>query len=439
MQKAEIISIGSELLNGKIIDTTSTFISRKLAGIGLTVALKTTIPDRPEAIIKAVKQSWERSSVLLITGGLGPTKDDITKKSVAKALGLKMKKNSQIEVSLVKFYKKLHKEIPRIALNQAFLPEGSKTLMNSWGTAPGIYIKRQVAATKRSYRSSEQTEKSSQKEKFLSGNRMRQKKKMLFMLPGVPHETTNVFIQRVLPVLKAELGKSKLNSVEINIFGIGESIIEEKIEKCSFPEDIAISYLPDTGSVKLILTGDIPQKALQMYSRKIQKLFKNNVYSTGEVTLDQALGKILKQKKLQLAVAESCTGGLLSSRIVNASGASSYFEGGIIAYSNEVKINVLDVSPALLKKYGAVSLPVATAMAQGVAKRFSCECGIGITGVAGPAGGSRKKPVGFVCVASCCGEKNIAEAFQFYGDRSFIRARAVTTALYQMLRLLKKK
>lgn len=228
-------------------------------------------------------------------------------------------------------------------------------------------------------------------------------------------------------------------STEINIFGIGESTIQENIENRSFPKSIAVSYLPETGGVKLILTGDAPKKELQTYSRKIQKLFKNNVYSTGEVSLEQALGKILKQKKVQLSVAESCTGGLLSSRIVNVPGASAYFFGGVIVYSNKAKTKLLNVSADLLKKYGAVSLPAAKAMAQGAAKRFSCKCGIGVTGVAGPTGGTPQKPVGYVCVASCCGKKIVAESFQFDGDRSFIRNRSVATALFQMFALLKMK
>ncbi|MEE9165513.1 MAG: CinA family nicotinamide mononucleotide deamidase-related protein [Nitrospinota bacterium] len=415
MHKAEIISIGNELLSGKTIDTTSTFISRKLGRIGVVAVHKATIPDQHADIIKAVKQSLNRSSVLFITGGLGPTKDDITKRAVARVFGLKMKHYPQVEASIRQFYKKLHKKMPRLILNQAFLPEKSKPLKNSWGTAPGIYIKRQ---------------------KVLRDNSI--KKKMLFMLPGVPHETTNMFTHRVLPILAGELGKSTLNSVGINIFGIGESTIQEKLEKFQFSKDIKISYLPETGGVKLILTGDVPKKKLQVYSRKIQRLFKNNVFSTGKVTLEEALGKILKQKKVQLAIAESCTGGLLGSRVVSVSGASSYFAGGIIAYSNKVKTKLLGVSSALLKKYGAVSLPVAKAMAQGAAKEFSCECGIGITGVAGPTGSTRQKPIGYVCIASCCREKIITESFQFYGDRSFIRNRAAATALFQMFSLLKK-
>ena len=451
MHKAEIISIGSELLSGKTIDTTSTFISRKLDRIGIVAVHKATIPDQHADIVKALKQSLNRSSVIIITGGLGPTKDDITRKAVAKALGLNLKHYPQVEASIRQFYKKLKKKMPRLTLNQAFLPEKSKPLKNSWGTAPGIFIERQVAATGWSFPSEVVNKKTSElairrckkqkltvpeKKKVLRGNSI--KKKMLFMLPGVPYETTNMFTHRVLPILASELGKSALNSIGINIFGIGESTIQEKLEKFLFSKDIKISYLPETGGVKLILTGDVPKKKLQVYSRKIQRLFKNNVFSTGQVTLEEALGKIFKQKKVQLAIAESCTGGSLGSRVVNVSGASSYFAGGVIAYSNKVKTKLLGVSSAQIKKYGAVSLPVAKAMAQGVAKEFSCECGIGITGVAGPTGGTRQKPIGYVCIASCCREKIITEPFQFYGDRSFIRNRAASTALFQMLSLLKK-
>lgn len=405
MQKAEIIVIGTELLSGKTVDTTSAYIGRKLARIGIAVTHKAIIQDKMNDIIKAVKQARKRSSILVITGGLGPTKDDITKKAVARALDLKMVYNIQIEASIRRFYKKLRKEIPALSLKQAYIPEGAEPLKNFWGTAPGIYLKKQ--------------------------------NKRLFMLPGVPHETLNMLTYRVLPILSRELRKSKLNSSEINIFGIGESTIENALENLSPPAGIAVSYLPEMGCVKLALSGNVPEQKLKSYSRRITNLFKENVYSKGDVTLEQALGKILKQKKFQLAVAESCTGGLLASNIVGIAGASSYFAGGVIAYSNKIKTNVLGVPVTLIKKYGAVSIPVAKAMAAGVAKKISCHCGIGITGVAGPTGGTRKKPVGNVCIASCCGKKNQAESFQFYGDRSFIRQRAVTTALFQMLSLLK--
>lgn len=406
MLKAVIISIGNELLNGKIVDTTSAYISRKLVCIGITVTQKVTVPDQAEEIMKAVKQARKRSSILLVTGGLGFAKGDITKKAVASALGLKMIRDRQIESSIRQFYKKSYEEIAELNLNQAIAPEGSVLLKNSWGAVPGIYLKQQG--------------------------------KRLFLLPGAVHETKNILTYCVLPLLSRELRKRNLSFFEINIFGIGEAKIREKLEKLIYPSKMAISYLPNLGSVKLVLTGDIPKLKLQSCSRKIQNLFKDNVYSRGNITLEEALGKILKQKKYKLAVAESCTGGLLAGHIVNTAGASFYFSGGIIAYSNKIKVDLLGVSEALLKKYGAVSIPVAKAMAAGARGKFSCKCSIAITGVAGPIGGTPQKPVGYVCIASYCGEKFKAESFQFNGDRSFIRQCAVATALFQMLTLLKK-
>lgn len=405
MHKAEIISIGSELLSGKTVDTTSSFISRKLANIGISTTQKITVPDETKEIIKAIKHSWNRASIVIITGGLGPTRDDITKTALAKAFGLKLKHNPKIETSIRQFYKKLGKRIPPLCLNQAFLPEGPSPLLNSWGTAPGIYLK--------------------------------EKNKRLFVLPGVPHETTNMMTHRVMPILLKELGKKKNNAIEINIFGIGESAIEEKLEQ-SLPTSLKIAFLPDAGCVKLILSGNVSDKNLRLYSGKIEKRFKENVFSRGEVSLEEALSKILKRKKLQLSVAESCTGGMLGSRIVSLSGASSFFAGGVITYSNESKTKLIGVSHALIKKHGAVSIPVAKAMARGAAKKFVSHCSIAITGVAGPKGGTKEKPVGLVCIASCCNEDIVAESFNFYGDRSFIRQRAVQTALFQMLSLLKK-
>lgn len=405
MHKAEIISIGSELLSGKTIDTTSSFISRKLSNMGIVVSHKVTLPDNNKEIIKAVKQTWKRSEILVITGGLGSTRDDITKKAVAEALGLEMVHYTEVEDSIRKFYKKLGREIPPLCLNQAILPEGSRPLENSWGTSPGIYLKIED--------------------------------KRLFMLPGVPHETTNIFTYRILPILANELGKSKLPSCEINFLGIGESRIRESLEELSFPPELEISYLPGMGRLKLVLSGNVPGHMLPSYARSIQNLFKGHVYSMGDVTLEQALGKILKKNNSHLAVAESCTGGLLASRIVSVSGSSSYFSGGVIAYSNKVKTDHLGVSPSMLKEYGAVSIPVALAMATGAAKKFDCECGIGITGVAGPSGGTIKKPVGYVCIASCSKKKIRTDSFQFYGDRNMIREQAATNALFQLLSSLK--
>ena len=410
MLKAEIICVGNELLNGKTVDTNSSLIGRKLAKIGVTVRHKSTVGDNVNEIAQAVKQSWNRSSIILVTGGLGSTKDDITKAGVAKALGLKMAFYPQVESSINRFFKKLHRETPPSCLDQAVLPEGSLPLTNSWGTAPGIYLKK--------------------------------KGKRLFLLPGVPNESANILTFRVLPLLSQEIGILGINkrpAFEINIFGIGESKIQEALEGFSLPPEIEISYLPHMGNVKLVLSGNVEKPMLLSCSRKIQRLFSDNVFSRGSISLEEALGRILKQKKHQLAVAESCTGGLLASQMVNVAGASAYFLGGVIAYSNQAKVKFLGLSKGLLEKHGAVSIPVAEAMAAGAAKKFSCHCGIAITGVAGPSGGTKEKPPGHVCIASYSGKTMKSAAFQFYGDRFMIRQQAVSNALFQMFSLLKNK
>ncbi len=407
MLKAEIICVGNELLNGKTVDTNSSLIGRKLAKIGVTVRHKSTVGDNINEIAQAVEQSWNRSSIILVTGGLGPTKDDITKAGVTKALGLKMAFYPQVESSINRFFKKLHRETPPSCLNQAVLPEGSMPLTNSWGTAPGIYLKREG--------------------------------KRLFLLPGVPNESVNILTFRVLPLLSRELGINKRPAFEINICGIGESKIQEALEGFSLPPEMEISYLPHMGNVKLVLSGNVEKSMLLSCSRKIQRLFNDNVFSRGSISLEEALGRILKQKKYQLAVAESCTGGLLASQMVNVAGASAYFLGGVIAYSNQAKIKFLGLSERLLEKHGAVSIPVAQAMAAGAAQNFSCQCGIAITGVAGPSGGTKEKPPGHVCIASYSGKAKKSAAFQFYGDRSMIRQQAVSNALFQMFSLLKNK
>jgi nicotinamide-nucleotide amidase len=395
MHKAEIIAIGSELLSGKTLDTNSAHIGIALQEIGIDVIRKITVPDTVNEIKVAVKQAWKEADIILITGGLGPTKDDISKSAVVKALKLKTVYDPAIERHIREIFKKFRRKMPSINLGQAFRPGGSTVLKNNWGTAPGIYLKKQG--------------------------------KRLFMMPGVPIEAQNITRHRIIPVLKRELGRTKINVREINVFGVGESRIQEVLEDFAPPNSITLAFLPSLGSVKLRLSSRGSAHKLKAYSGKIQRLFKNNVYSTGDVSLEQALANLLRKKKDYLAVAESCTGGLLGGRIVNLAGASNVFAGGVIAYSNRAKTKLLGVPAQLVKKHGAVSIPVAEAMALGAARKFSCRCGVGITGVAGPAGGTSKKPVGFVCIACRCGSKVITRSHRFYGGRQMIRERAVRT------------
>ncbi|MFH1759501.1 MAG: competence/damage-inducible protein A [bacterium] len=405
MCSAEIITIGNELLSGKTIDSNSAYIGRQFARIGISVIYKSALPDDNRKIISSVKQAWVRSSIIVISGGLGPTIDDITKKAVSGALGLNLVYDSKIEKHIRSLFIKLRRKMPEVNLNQAYKPAGSKILENSWGTAPGLYIKK--------------------------------RNKRLFMIPGVPVEAINIVKHRIVPILSRELNLQKINNEEINIFGIGESRVQQILKDFIIPKGITLAFLPSLGSVKLRLTGNMTKEKLKAISGIIKRKFRNNVYSTGDVSLELALGKVLKKAKYSIAVAESCTGGLLGSTIVSVPGSSGYFSGGFITYSNRAKVKLLGVSQALIKKHGAVSIQVAEKMALGAAKRLSSECGIGITGVAGPSGGTREKPVGTVCIACCCKNKIVSKLFRFYGNRDMVRERSVRTALFQILSLFK--
>lgn len=406
----ELLTIGTELLLGLTIDTNSAEIGRALSGAGLTVVRRTSVSDRPEDIRDGAAAALERTGLVLCTGGLGPTADDITKKVVADLFGMPLVFDDTIWESILERFSRFGRKPVEKNRSQAEVPQGATVLPNKWGTAPGLW---------------------------LEGPRG-----IAIMLPGVPHEMRNLLHQEVLPRLVQRGSGQVVRSRMVRTTGVPESTLAERIE--GIEERIApltLAYLPGVEGVDLRLTAWSLDSAeadtrLGRAAEEIVSLVGPCTYGEDESDLAQVLLKALGKHRLRISTAESCTGGLLGARITAIAGSSASYMGGVVAYDNEVKIRQLDVPRELIENHGAVSAEVAEAMARGVARRLGTETALSITGIAGPGGGTAEKPVGLVFVGVVNGNEAWTERFQLGGDRDQIRARAAQGALFQLLRRL---
>jgi len=404
--KAVIITIGNELLSGLTVDTNSSFLGRELAALGVTVVWKTAVGDNSSDIIEAVDQGLKAGDLVICTGGLGPTSDDITLNVLAKHFKQKLVLDKSVFEYLKSRFAKRGVAMPACNLKQALVPEKAKVLFNSQGTAPGIMFN------------------------F--------KNKKLILLPGVPREVKAIWQESIRKDMERSPGRRFILSTALRTTGIPESAISEKLtslEKTLKPGVLA--YLPGQLGVDLRITlhgGD--QKALKRQAkgiiRKMKLALKHHIYGGEGQTLEEVLGLILKKKKLTLGLAESCTGGLIGDRITNIPGSSQYFMGGIAAYSNRIKEKMLGVKPQTLLKHGAVSPETVREMALGIRKIFKSDIGLSISGIAGPDGGSALKPVGlvFIGIAGPKGIKVIEK--RFLGPRRQIKEMAAQTALNEL-------
>ncbi len=417
--QAEILSIGDELLIGQVINSNASFISKQLNALGIEVSKVTTIGDDEKEILLAMKDAWKKNDIVIATGGLGPTHDDISKNVVAKffkkKLFLDKKTLAHVEARFRSFG---IKKMPVANIGQAMIPQGFKVLRNDVGTAPGLLFY--------------------------------QKGRTFIILPGVPHEMSWLMEKWVLPefkrTYKKKLGDAIIHRTLLTV-GIGESTLSEKIgDVKSFLEAGAtLAYLPKTSGVRLrISVRDSSSQKANVKIARIEKYIReragNTIFGADDDTLEQVLFQLLKSKKATLSTAESCTGGMLSTRITNVVGSSKVFMGGIISYDNSVKINELRVSKKIIEKYGAVSEECAIAMAEGALKKISTMFSLSITGIAGPDGGTKEKPVGTVWIAlSEIGKDTVANIFRFAGDRSIIRERSCDAAMEILRKRLLEK
>ena len=409
--KLEVITIGSELLLGQIVDTNAAELGRALAGAGAEVVRHLSVADRPEAIRAAVGESLQRTGFVITTGGLGPTRDDMTKLEVAALFGKPLRLDEGVLRSLEERFRRLGRPMPAVNRTQAEVPEGATVLPNPRGTAPGLWVEDAQG-------------------------------RVVVMLPGVPSEMRGLLAEEVLPRIAQRSGGQVVRSRTVRTTGIAESALAERVG--AIEEDIApltLAYLPSTEGVDLRVTAwglreDDAERRLTGAAATLRERAGDHVYGGDGADLASVVIDHLRARRARLVIAESCTGGLLGSRITAVPGASDVFIGGVVAYDNVVKSGMLDVAPELLAREGAVSEEVVSAMALGVQRQFAGEAALAITGIAGPGGGTVEKPVGTVWMAARLGTAGRALQRIFPGDRGEIRARAAQGALDLLRRLI---
>lgn len=405
---AELLTIGDEILYGQIVDTNAQWMSVELSNIGIKVVRKTTVGDVESEIIAAFAEAEKRADLVLITGGLGPTNDDLTKPCLAKYFNCDLVIHDEALAEVTSFFKSRGRELTDINRLQAALPSCCEKITNKMGTAPGMWFNRNG--------------------------------KVFVSMPGVPHEMKRMMTDIILPKLAATFRTPSIVHKVIRTVGIGESFLAEKIaswEK-NLPEHIRLAYLPSLGEVKLRLTGIGDDRGkldrqLEEITDALMPLAKDYVFGFGDDPLEVVIGKKLKERKLTLSVAESCTGGYLSHMITSVPGSSEYFLGSMIPYAYEIKMSQLGVKPETLERYGAVSEPTISEMANVVRARFNTDIGVATSGIAGPGGATPEKPVGMVWIAYSDKHHTITKKLQLSNDR-MINIRMASVAVLNLIR-----
>lgn len=389
---AEIVTIGDEILYGQITDTNSQWISSELDQLGIKVVRKTTVGDTEEAILGAFAEAEARADMVLITGGLGPTNDDLTMPMLAQYFDSEIVMNESVLTHVKHFFESRGRTFTELNKRQALVPKAAEVLHNELGTAPGTWYEKNG--------------------------------KVFVSMPGVPHEMKNLMKTLVLPKLASFFQTPVIYHKLIKTVGIGESFLADKIKDWeeSLPEHISLAYLPSVGQVKLRLTaiGDNREhlkKDVQELIDELMPLAGSYIYGYDNTTLEEAVGQLLKAKGKTIALAESCSGGYVQHKITTIAGSSEYFQGGVVPYHNNHKVNLLGVKPATLEAHGAVSEACVKEMAEGARKLFNADIGASSSGIAGPGGGSEEKPVGTVWIAFADGKETITKKLQLTQNR----------------------
>ena len=389
---AELLTIGDELLYGQIVDTNAQWMSVALTNAGIKVIRKTSVGDEEGAILNAFAEAEGRADIILITGGLGPTSDDLTKPCLAKYFKCELKINDEALAEVTEFFKSRGRELTEVNRQQAALPECCEKITNKVGTAPGMWFERN--------------------------------KRVFVSMPGVPHEMKLMMTDLIVPKLKQTFVTPVIHHQMIRTIGIGESFLAEKIvdwEK-SLPSHIKLAYLPGLGEVKLRLTGignsiESLQAETQILTQKLQELVGQFIFGLGEDPIEVVIGKKLLEKNLTLSIAESCTGGYVSHLITSVPGSSAYFQGSMVPYAYEIKMQHLGVNPETLQRYGAVSEETILEMAARIRTKFNTDIGVATSGIAGPGGATPEKPVGTVWIGYSDQHQTIAKKLQLSKDR----------------------
>ncbi|HLI34663.1 MAG TPA: competence/damage-inducible protein A [Terriglobia bacterium] len=404
---AEIIAVGSEMLTPQGLDTDSLYLTEKLNNLGIEVRYKTVVGDDPDRLANAFQAALKRSNLVILTGGLGPTEDDITREVVAEVLGRPLRENPEIRSRIEKRFQRLGRDMPPNNLRQARVPEGADWLENPNGTAPGIWLEQQGT--------------------------------VVILLPGPPWELEAVFESACLSRLARLSGKALIRSRVYKIVGLPESEVDRRIAPIyTAYRNPTTTILAKLGAIEVHLRAratseEEAELLLNELGDPIEMALEDHIFSTRGESLEEVVGMYLTMKQQTVSVAESCTGGLLSERLTSVPGSSSFFLGGVVCYSNELKIKLAGVPADLIREHGAVSKPVAQALSEGVRTRAGASIGIGITGIAGPSGGTPEKPVGLVFIGLADARGAAVREFRFPGNRERIRYWASQTAL-EMIR-----
>ncbi|MBN4051974.1 competence/damage-inducible protein A [Cytophagaceae bacterium AH-315-L13] len=406
---AEIITIGDEILIGQVIDTNSAWIAQKLNAIGINLVQISSISDKNKDIIVALDHAKERADIVIITGGLGPTKDDITKETLCEYFETELKLNEEVLKNVENYFESKGLQTTKINRDQALLPASCKPLKNNFGTAQGMWFEKNG--------------------------------KVFVSLPGVPYEMKFIMEDSVIPMLSAKINTGNILHKSIMTTGIGESFIAEKLSEVesNLPENIKLAYLPKPGIVRLRLSGTGNDKSsletsLNNCSQEIENILSKYVYGYDDEKLEEVIGKLLNERKETISTAESCTGGYISHLITSIPGSSNYYKGSAVVYSNDIKEKILSVNNETLKKHGAVSEQTVIEMAKSVRDQFNTTYSIACSGIAGPDGGTEEKPVGTVWTAVATPKEIITKKFLFESNRE----RNIEKTAIACLNLLRK-
>jgi competence/damage-inducible protein CinA-like protein len=414
IERAAILAVGSELLTASRIDTNSLFITGQLNALGIDVALKMVIGDDRDELAAALRAALARVDLVVCSGGLGPTDDDVTRDVVAHVLNRPLSEDEEIAARLRARFASRGLQMPDINRRQAMVPAGARVIVNSNGTAPGLWLD--------------------------DGDRV------ILLLPGPPRELQPMMMQLAEGGLKDRAAGSALVRRVLRITGRTESHTEEAVrplygEWAGARIPVMATILASLGQIELHLSARAPLRAdaeasLDAASLQVVDRLGLDVYSRDGRALEEVVGDLLVEHRLRVAVAESCTGGLIASRLTDVPGSSRYVDRGVVVYANEAKTELVGVPPALIAEHGAVSEPVAIAMAEGIRVRARTEVGIGVTGIAGPGGGTPDKPVGTVAIAAALPDRTRSRVFRFIGGREMVKFQASQAALDMVRRSL---
>ncbi len=409
--KAEIITIGDEILIGQTIDTNSAWMANELNLIGIDIVRITSISDKKNEIFKALDNAKQEAELILITGGLGPTDDDLTKKSLAAYFNTKLVQNKEVLKHIEQFVIKRKAAMNERNIRQADVPESCQVIKNEIGTAPGMLFEDDG--------------------------------KTFISMPGVPFEMKTMMSKYIIPDLAKKRGDLQIIHKVVLTQGWPESKLAEFLEdwESNLPEQIALAYLPSPGMIKLRLTakGNNKEQLQDLIDDSVEKLkviIPDIIFGFDSEKLEESIGEMLIAQNKTISTAESCTGGNIAHLITSISGSSAYFKGAVVAYSNEIKENILNVSKSNIDNYGAVSKQVVEEMAQGVLKLYKTDFAVATSGIAGPTGGTEEKPVGTTWIAVAGKDRVISEKFIFGDHRQRNIQRASLTALNMLRKLI---